>query len=136
LKSHPWPRKYIMLQEVRNVRQVPGEPQRRWFSQSGLDLIVWLNKDKSVHGFQLCYQKDAEERAITWTSDQGFSHKRIDDGEGRPSRYKMTPILVPDGTFDKPSVISLFEASAQQLDSDIVAFVSRTLATYPESRKE
>src|ERR1035437_9349243 len=122
-----------MLEEVRNVRQIPGEPRRRWFAQYDLDLIVWFNADKTIHGFQLCYQQDGEEKAITWTSDQGFSHKRIDDGEGRPARYKMTPILVPDGTFDKPSVIALFESSAQQLDSDIVAFVSKTLATYPDS---
>jgi hypothetical protein len=125
-----------MLREIRDVRQIAGEPRRRWFSQAGLDLIVWLNADESIHGFQLCYQKDGEERAITWLSDQGFSHKRIDDGEGRPARYKMTPILVPDGTFDKPTVISLFESAAQQLDPDIAAFVSKTLATYPDGGQE
>lgn len=121
-----------MLQEVKNVRQIAGEPSRRWFSQSGLELIVWVNKDKSINGFQLCYQKDGEDKAITWFSDKGFSHKRIDDGEGRPARHKMTPILVPDGVFDKHNVLSLFESSAQQLDPGIAAFVSKTLATYPD----
>ena len=125
-----------MLKEIRDVRQIPGEPRRRWFSQTGLDLIVWFDADKSIHGFQLCYEKNGEEKAITWFSDQGFSHKRIDDGEGRPARHKMTPILVPDGTFDKPGVLALFESTAQQLDPDIVAFVSKILATYPDNRKE
>ena len=125
-----------MLQEVKNVRQIPGEPCRRWFSQPGLELIVWINKDKSINGFQLCYQKDGDDKAITWFSDKGFSHKRIDDGEGRPARHKMTPILVPDGVFDMSSVLSLFESSAKNLDYDIAGFVSKTLSTYPDNKKE
>ena len=87
-----------MLREILNVSQVPGT-HSRWFASTFLDLIVWYDKDMAITGFQLCYDKGREEKALTWRRDSGYSHNKIDDGEGRAYRQKMTPILVADGVF-------------------------------------
>ena len=43
------------LSEVRNCRQVRGEPRRRWFGSEQMDLIVWCDDTGAPIGFQLCY---------------------------------------------------------------------------------
>lgn len=40
-------RRSAMLSEDMHVRQIEGEPKRRWFSNSEFDLIVWLDSQKS-----------------------------------------------------------------------------------------
>ncbi|MDD4869161.1 MAG: hypothetical protein PHR77_01275 [Kiritimatiellae bacterium] len=123
-----------MLVETKFTQQISGEPFRRWFSDSSLDLIVWYDVHKIIIGFQLCYKYEGEEKALTWTADQGFSHRRIDDGENRPARHKMTPILVPDGVFHKNIIVPIFESTSQELDADIRTFVCKKLAEFPEKK--
>jgi hypothetical protein len=122
-----------LLLETKHTRQISGEPFRRWFSNTNLNLIVWYDAHKSITGFQLCYRHEGEEKALTWTSGQGFSHESIDDGETRPARHKMTPILVPDGIFDKKAITPIFESASQVLDADIRTFVCKKLAEFPEN---
>lgn len=125
-----------MLQEVKHVRQIPGEPFRRWFTDNMFDLIVWHDPDHHVTGFQLCYREDADHKALTWQRDSGFTHKRVDDGEGRPFRPKMTPILVPDGVFERDHVLTLFENESKEIDPDVVSIVTRIIKKYPSSHDE
>jgi len=43
-----------MLEESEYVRQVKGEPKRRWFSDDYFDLIVWVDcamTRRAIHGF-------------------------------------------------------------------------------------
>ena len=73
-----------MIHEVKRTRQVPGEGFRRWFTDSDFDLIVWYegqDEDGPIAGFQLCYDKQGAERALTWRRATGFSHEKVDDGE-------------------------------------------------------
>ena len=119
-----------MLAEIQNCRQVPGEGRRRWFTDSFFDLIVWYQGDGSqIRGFQLCYDKQSSERALTWHRGQGFDHRRIDDGE-YPGRMKMTPILVPDGAFDYAVIAERFREESGRIDADIRGFVYKTLMSY------
>ena len=55
-----------MLREIA-ARQVPGDPKRRWFTSPRIDLFVWLDEHDSPSGFQLCYDKESREHALTWT---------------------------------------------------------------------
>lgn len=108
-----------MLSEVRNTRQIKNEGRRRWFTDSYFDLIVWYEREGSaIAGFQLCYDKEREERALTWRRGEGFDHKRIDDGEVT-GRMKMTPVLVPDGTFDYTAVAERFRRQSETIDPEI-----------------
>lgn len=91
-----------MLREIRNVRQIPGELKRRWFTSDTMDLIVWVDESDGPTQLQLCYDKGLHraERALTWKHKTGYTHTAVDDGEAGHGRYKSTPILIADGSFN------------------------------------
>ena len=122
-----------MLREMSSVRQIPDEPQRRWFSDEHFDLVVWNDEQGGIIGFQLCYDRAHAERALTWKTDTGFSHNAVDDGENRPGRYKSTPILVADGAFDPQTVAAKFLGHAGALDSKSTDFIYYKLLEYPDA---
>jgi hypothetical protein len=119
-----------MLRELKSVRQVRGEPRRRWFTSSDCDLIVWYEGSETL-GFQICYDKGRAEKALTWKSPGHFTHMAVDDGEQRPARYKATPILVADGHFDAHRVTGLFRRESGDVPADLVEFVVAKLGDYP-----
>jgi hypothetical protein len=120
-----------MLSEIKEVKQHKDEAHRRWFLDNYFDLIVWQNDDE-ITGFQLCYDKQNKERSLTWLKGRGFSHNKIDDGEGRPGQSKMTPILVPDGEFAKRKISEIFKAQSSNIDPKVAGFVYSILLTFPE----
>jgi hypothetical protein len=111
------------LIETPRCRQVPNDPRRRWFASATLDLIVWFSDAGDVLGFQLCYPHGSEQRAFTWSQDEGYRHHRIDDGESRAGQAKATPILVPCGPFDRERVMGLFESQCGHIDPAIAQTV-------------
>jgi hypothetical protein len=119
-----------VLFEVRNTRQIENEGLRRWFTDPYFDLIVWYDREgTAIAGFQLCYDKERDERALTWRRGQGFDHKRIDDGEVS-GRMKMTPVLVPDGTFDYAAIAERFRRESRKIDPEVREFVHKKLTSY------
>lgn len=122
-----------MLREVEKTRQIAGEPSRRWFSDEVFDLIVWYSATAEIIGFQLCYRAWPDEKALTWVKGEGFSHNRIDPGEGRPDHHKMTPILLPEGAFDARQVREQFRAASAEIDPEVAALVSRAIRHYPDA---
>ena len=110
---------YDMLSEHAHIRQVPGETRRRWFTSEILDLMIWQDEGAPLAGFQLSYETAPdEERVLTWRRGQGYSHERLDSGEGRVFSYKMTPILVPDGAFDRDALLGVFMPEAASLEQE------------------
>jgi len=109
-----------MLHELIPTRQVPGEPRRRWFTSPNCDLIVWMD-GAAPSGFQLCYDKDAQEHALTWRPGLGFSHMRVSDG--RRGSHKGTPFLEPDGRCDPAHILEVFNKEAAFLPREYVALV-------------
>lgn len=122
-----------MLAEIRNPRQVPAEGFRRWFTDEFFDLIVWYDDERRLIGFQLCYDKEGRERALTWTLAHGFQHDRIDPGEV-PGRSKMTPIIVADGAFNAGPVTERFREASANIEPGIASFVSARLSEYPSGK--
>jgi hypothetical protein len=118
-----------MLEEIGTVRQVRGEGPRRWFADSYFDLVVWLDDAENITGFQLCYDKGKNERALTWQSEGGFHHDRIDDGEV-PYRIKRTPIIVEDGVFAKSKIAERFKKESSEIDQEIANFVYEKINAY------
>ena len=120
-----------MLLELKEVRQIKGEGVRRWFSDRDLDLIVWYETNKII-GFQLCYDKSDNERALTWYKKHGFIHTKIDDGESSISqvRNKMSPILVSDGIVDKTFIADQFKEKSQKLNIDLADFIHTKILEY------
>ncbi|HEU0186302.1 MAG TPA: hypothetical protein VFR06_00255 [Gallionellaceae bacterium] len=120
------------MREQLNVRQIPGEPRRRWFSSKDFDLIVWLDDDQRISGFELCYDKQHREHALVWNRASGFRHMAVDDGEQRPGKYKATPILVADGLFDGRRIHAAFREASRALPSEISETVLRALEQHPQ----
>lgn len=122
-----------MLYEVKNVQQPDDEYQCRWFTDIYFDLFVWYNKDNSIYGLQLCYDKNNFERAFTWTEKAGFSHLKVDDGDVR-GRGKMTPILIADGIFDFETAAERFKQHSKNLDKGLSAFVHKKIIEYSQNK--
>jgi hypothetical protein len=120
-----------MLREIANVRQVEGEPRRRWFTDEHFDLVLWDDESQHIVGFQLCYDKQKGERAVTWKEGGGYSHDTVDGGEDRPGRYKAAPILTADGRFDVERVAAGFLGHSGVLDSRSADFIYLKLLEYP-----
>ena len=125
-----------MLRELLPTRQIPGEPRRRWFNSPRCDLIVWLQDDDVPLGFQLCYDKDEVEHALTWIRNRGFNHMRVEThrrsayGEGL---QKGTPLLVSDGVFDARRLLEIFNDEGRQVPPEFAALVSEKLKELAEA---
>lgn len=120
------------LTEISAVRQIRGEPRRRWFRTDDLDLIVWCDEAGAPTSFQLCYDKLRSERALTWTPERGFLHTAVDDGEDVGVGYKATPILVAGDRFAANRVVERFATASADLPREIVGFVGSKLKQHPE----
>jgi hypothetical protein len=110
-----------MLYEIQDVQQEEGGPFCLWFADREFDLFVWYNEDKTIFGFQLCYQKGKDEKAFTWKQTSGFVHERVD--LGTKARSNMTPVLVSDGVFPKDKIARLFLENSKEIDPEISKFV-------------
>ena len=120
-----------MLREITTVRSF-SDDRRRWFSDADMDLFVWVHNQMPMQ-FQLSFNKQYEEHAISWDHDKGFRHSKVDNGEGRSGRYKMTPILVDDGDFDCYRLAHLFLQNSELLEPTLADFIFARLMEYPDA---
>ena len=126
-----------MLREHTNVSQIEGEPRRRWFADDYFDLIVWFDESDDIFGFQLCYDKSRNERALTWFEDTGYMHHRVDDGEHTIDIIrKATPILVSDGIFDHIEIAGLFKEQSTKIEERIYHFVYEKISQFQKNAGE
>ncbi|NJD23813.1 MAG: hypothetical protein FIB06_00235 [Betaproteobacteria bacterium] len=120
------------MREDINVRQIPGDRKRRWFSSDDLDLIVWLDDDGGFAGFELCYDKRQREHSLVWRPPGGFAHMAVDDGEGQPGRFKATPVLVPNGRLDLERIHAAFSGECAALPAEVATYVLQALESHPD----
>lgn len=118
--------------EVANVRQIPDEPRRRWFSSADFDLFVQCADGPGFLGFQLYYDKAQHEHAIIYGEATGFRHVAVDDGEQRPGKYKASPVLLADGHVDIGRVYAAFLAVCPDLPDDVADYVRSALRRHPD----
>lgn len=111
-----------VLKENRHVRQEPGK-RRRWFEDDELDLIVWLDAQGAVEGFQLCRAA----RALTWRQGAGFAHGCVDEGDASPLK-NLTPIVVPDGPAPWAELLEQFTARSANLEAWLRELILARLA--------
>lgn len=122
-----------MLKETQ-VAQKEEKYPRRWFEDDFFELIVWYDAGHIIHGFQLCYPRYRDERALTWRQGSGFNHEKIDDSRVFGS-MPATAILVPDGVFPAEMVIDEFTKRSREIDSEIANFVLEKLVEYKQQMK-
>jgi hypothetical protein len=119
-----------MLREISETRQIRGEPRRRWFNSDSMDLYVWYDHEDAPLGFQLCYGKPNEERALTWFRPASYSHMRVDTGNSH-GPDSGTPLLVLDGLFDPVSVGEQFARLGADLPAEVRELVASRLDAFP-----
>jgi hypothetical protein len=122
-----------MLYEIQNIRQNEGEPIRRWFVDDYFDLVVWMNNDRQIDGFQLCYDKSGEQHALTWHRESGYMHNRVDTGEGKPGKPKEIPILVADGNFQYEEIARVFKEKSENLEQPLADMIYKKIVQYSAS---
>ncbi len=113
------------------VKQNRGEPLRRWFDNNYFDLLIWENSSGEIVGFQLCYDKYYNQHALTWKRQTGYSHNKVDDGEGRPGKYKASPLLGLDDFFDYEKIADKFKKYSKNIDVNVSTFVYNKIIEYP-----
>lgn len=123
-----------VFSEILTVRQIAGEPRRRWFMCDTMELIVWCGDGCEASGFQLSYDKGGIERALTWREGAGYSHRRVDPGEGAGTPFKATPVLGASYWFKPRAVLAMFESASAGLPPEIAEFVGRKLREHPDWR--
>ncbi len=119
----------MSLRELPRVRQVAGEPRRRWFHGHEMDLVLWEGENGEPVGFQLAYDKHRNEHLIAWHAGRGFTHYQVDDGEAQ-SLSKEAPLLFRDGAFPRDRVLEQFLAAAAALPPGIAGFVAGRLREF------
>jgi hypothetical protein len=109
--------------EIKNCRQRPDEPRRRWFSTRRQDLIVWFGDAERIVGFRYAYDATDGAFAVTWTTENGCRHDRLDAGHqpGRP----MAPLLQPTRQTPGRDVLLDFRRSCGRLESTLADFVAK-----------
>ncbi len=118
-----------MLREIGSVRQDSDRGLRRWFQDEYFDLFVWLDAAGVPLAFQLCYDRNRGEGAITWNGIAGFVHDRVDAGEPSPKRV-MTPILRTDGQPPYFRIYNRFLAASSECPAELRAFLIERLHEY------
>jgi len=115
-----------MLREIGNVRQNPGQLFRRWFNDEVLDLFVWYHADGSIAGFQLCFDKDERERALTYTDQNGYSLHEV---EANGSAWDMSsPVLAVPGTeFPRVGLLAQLRERGEVLDRRLYEYLTEKL---------
>ncbi len=119
-----------MMIENKNVRQIENENHRRWFSDEYFDLILWEDENGNILKFELCYGKGKDEHVLTWAQPDGHLHLKVDDGEHRSGRHKMTPVFLADGYFDKEAIAAKFVKASTTIDQKVATFVHSTIMGY------
>ena len=122
-----------MLSEVTNLTQYDAGAYRRWFHDDFFDLYVWENFAGEVQGFQLCYAKADQQRALRWSLERGYNHEGVDSPEDKPGRA-MSAIFIADGVFDPDGIGEKFERESIPLPPGVRHFVLDKIKTYSTTK--
>jgi hypothetical protein len=120
-----------MMREIANIRQIEGEPRRRWFQGEGIDLTVWQEESGNIVEFELCYKIGWEQRALRWEQPAKYGHYLVDDGENRPGTQKASPVLFHYADFNRDWVAQLFAQESRSLEGKIAKSVYEKILQCP-----
>ena len=118
-----------MLREVTREVQHKKPPQR-WFTSAYFDLIVWYGAGNKIVGFELCYGKPHNEKALCWMKGKGYTHFKVNDGESEPLKHKMTPVYTADGIFDQDRVARRFIMESGNIDQSVSDYIFEKIMNY------
>ncbi|MGK0297912.1 MAG: hypothetical protein ACI9XC_001529 [Gammaproteobacteria bacterium] len=112
-----------MLTEIINLNKTSRELDRRWFSDPSIDLYVWYNHNKEIVEFQISYDKQTNEKILSWDSESGFTNHNVDSGNVEPNKMKRSPIMTQGEQQNITYIKNIFITSAQKLEHDLYQFI-------------
>ena len=122
-----------MLREIGYIKQTAGQPFRRWFNDELLDLFVWQEEGGRITGFQLCFDKDTDERALTYSEAEGYS---LHDVHTEESSLDMgSPVLRRGAELPFPHLLALLAERGAGIDARVLRYVMEKLEAYPAARQ-
>ena len=122
------------MYRILNVRQVPGEDFKVWFTDDYWDLFLWIDRNKRISSFQLGYGKPSEEQMLIWRRGGGLTAARVSDGEETLTENR-TPLLTETSDYDLDSVIERFSGDSKKINSKIADFVVSTLTRSRQAQR-
>ncbi len=112
---------------------------RRWFDddEGFFDLIAWMNdapdQPDSVSGFQLGYNVNGQEQAITWLGGE-FSHRIVDTRDD--SLLTNDSSILSDATQDPVGKLTeRFRVSSRNIDSVVRDVVIARLSEFARTER-
>ncbi len=119
------------LTEHENVRQRENEGFRRWYLNSYFDVILWYKEDhKTFIGFQLCYSRNNNEKAFTWTKDYTSNRLVSDSFFEKGVSHMSTGILKGEGGYIPEEVIIRFKNESNIIDKEIKELIIKKIEEY------
>ena len=115
---------------MRDVRQDSDNYVRRWFFDDHFDLIAWYEQDGTLYGFQLCYDKPDDEKALTWFRDRGLSHHLVDAGEDCPWVNRTPMLTESDGRSHMARLLTSFRNSGGGLATELQMLIEQKIVEY------
>lgn len=111
-----------MFREVKSVRQVAGEPHKRFFRADGADLFVWTDDRGELLEFQFAFDFRFEEVAARWRRGGTTSLVEVETGQIVSNSAQLrSPMYLPT---DTPREIAIeaktrFDEHAGSLDENL-----------------
>lgn len=122
-----------MLREIGYIKQSPGQLFRRWFNDELLDLFVWQEEGGRITGFQLCFDKDKDERALSYSEAEGYA---LDDVHTEESSLDMgSPVLRRGAELPFPHLLALLTERGAGIDPRVFRYVKEKLEAYAATRQ-
>ena len=122
-----------MLREIGYIKQSPGQLFRRWFNDELLDLFVWQEEGGRITGFQLCFDKDKGERALSYSEAEGYSLHNVHTEES--SLDMGSPVLRRGAELPFPHLLALLNERGTGIDPRVLRYVREKLEAYAARRQ-
>ncbi len=115
------------MEEYKEIRQRENEGYRRYFYDDKYSLMVWLNhKDGNITGFQIAYDKNNNEKVITYKDDEGRkvrSHRFVTGTIPYEHGSSMTSILKGNAGEVRCNVIKDIEERIKEIDIENIKYI-------------
>ena len=94
---------------------------------------MWQEEGGRITGFQLCFDKDTNERALTYSEADGYS---FDDVHTEVSSLDMgSPVLRGGAELPFPHLLALLTERGAGIDSRVLRYVKEKLEAYLSARQ-
>ncbi|MCD1653592.1 hypothetical protein K7J14_02620 [Treponema zuelzerae] len=119
------------LTENLTVRQRDDEGYRKWYLNSYFDLIVWYSsKGGALIGFQICYSRNFQEKAFTWTPQYRSNRLVSDTYFEKGVSHMSSGILEGEGGLIPENVIQKFVFESNNLEVEEKKLVVDKMTDY------